>query len=594
MLDGGGLLWVDPPSLTLSFPADGTDVAGVSNSLQGELDSQFDHAAWRSAIEQAFQTWADAIGGQVTVVEDGGQPLGTLGLAQGDPRFGDIRVVAIPLEPGLTAMSVPHSAVVSGTWAGDVIFNSTVDFTNLDDLYSVALHEAGHVFGLDHSTDPASPMFTHGISSNLVPTAGDIARLKSLYGVRVESSGGTSNGGEDDRENEDRSGHGGDNDSLFWAESLAVPPLPDQLARYEVHGSIATADDVDYYRLQPASIEFEGNELLTVTVRSGRLNGAILGVKVYDEDGRLVDTEIVRNDNGVFVAQAEGVEPDEPVYLEVYSAADDVRYETGDYQVVATFAPGPVVLSQHGEIELDGESPVVEWPMHLDETQLAFFVARMDSKDASDGALASVVIYDDQGESVYRTAVGPGETRSAPSVLLDPGDYRVVFDAYLPEGAAGRVKLEFAGDSISLPFGPGLTDPTANPVLPCNQAGADPAYCLPPDVAVTAPIIIWPGTPRPATQPVVSQGPPQSTPDRWYWDTVRATQLVPRHLPQRPADVNNDGRTTPQDILIVVQYLNAAATGQILDAVNWYVDVNNDGSASPIDALLVIRHIAGA
>ena len=592
MLDAGGLLWVDPPSLTLSFPADGTPVAQATNTLHDVLDGQFDRAIWQGAVERAFQTWADAIGGAVTVVEDGGQPLGAPGLAEGDPRFGDIRIVAVPLDPSLTAMSVPQSAVVSGTWAGDVLFNSAVDFTNIDDFYSVALHEAGHVFGLDHSTDPASPMFTHGISANLAPTADDVAKLKSLYGIRGEQEGSSGGSDDHDQESEDAGGSSNRNDSLFFAEALTVPVLPQQLVRYEVSGSISTPDDIDYFVLQPSSIELENNEILTVTVRSATVNGVILDATVYDDQGREVEATVLRNDNGVLVVQAESVEPDERVFIGIRSDGAVDPYRTGDYDLVASYRPGEVKLTEFASMELDEESLRASYPMHVDATQLGFFIAKLEERDVPPGTVASVVVYDDRGTPVYRAGVEPGQSRSAPTILLEPGEYRIDFEVAFPAGETGKATIVFDGDGISLPFGPGLTDPTTSPVLPCNQAGADPAYCLPPDSVVTSPIVIWPGTPKLETTPVTRLVPPVTTPDRWFWDGARAIQNVPRHLPGRPTDVNNDGLTTPRDALVIVKFLEATQRGETIDAINWYVDVNNDGAASPIDLLFVITAIA--
>ena len=59
--------------------------------------------------------------------------------------------------------------------------------------------------GLDHSSDPNSPMFEHGIPSSVTPTADDIADLRELYGVDPGNGGNREQeeSDEDDADNND-------------------------------------------------------------------------------------------------------------------------------------------------------------------------------------------------------------------------------------------------------------------------------------------------------------------------------------------------------------------------------------------------------
>ena len=115
---------------------------------------------------------------------DDGSEFGSTGLMARDPRFGDVRIGSIPLDEGQLATSVSTVKVIDGTWTGDVLFNSNATFASIDEVFAVALHEAGHVFGLDHNDDPGSPMFEHGLPNSLTPTANDIAELHSVFGPR--------------------------------------------------------------------------------------------------------------------------------------------------------------------------------------------------------------------------------------------------------------------------------------------------------------------------------------------------------------------------------------------------------------------------
>src|SRR5262249_3673532 len=123
----------------------------------------------------------------LSVMSDGGQTFGTPGQVQGDARFGDIRLGAVPLSNNVLGVASPYEAA-AGTWAGDVKLNTRYNFgingSGKYDLFTVLLHEAGHVFGFGDSTDPTSVMYEDYTGPRTGLSAGDIASLQGLYGAR--------------------------------------------------------------------------------------------------------------------------------------------------------------------------------------------------------------------------------------------------------------------------------------------------------------------------------------------------------------------------------------------------------------------------
>src|SRR5262249_47920009 len=150
--------WPDARHLTLSFAPDGTAIGPHANQLFQLFNPQFagGSSAWQLEILRALQTWAVNANVNVGIVADGGPAFGGPGGDQGDGRFGDIRVGSFPqgTTSGDLALEEPFD-VSAGTFAGDLILNGTYGFNAQQagsyDLFSVGLHEAGHVFGLDHS-----------------------------------------------------------------------------------------------------------------------------------------------------------------------------------------------------------------------------------------------------------------------------------------------------------------------------------------------------------------------------------------------------------------------------------------------------------
>jgi hypothetical protein len=285
-----GITWPDGAHLTLSFVPDGTQVAGNPSSLFSTFNAIAPTDAWESEILRAFQTWASQTNINVGVVADGGQRLGTSGAVQGDSRFGDIRIAAIPMAAGTLITNTAFQW--SGTsWSGDVVINTAYRFNiggggNKYDIYTAMLNESGNIFGvLDSHTDPSSAVYYqyNGVKTGL--TSGDMSDIHAQYGTRSA----------------DAYDAAGSNDTYGSATNLGVA-----LTGLSLQADVTNNSDIDYYRfsvpvLSPAVVG------LTIKVTTSGLSTLTPTLKVYDANGLLVGSACATDPlNGDLTVQVGG------------------------------------------------------------------------------------------------------------------------------------------------------------------------------------------------------------------------------------------------------------------------------------------------
>jgi hypothetical protein len=331
--------WPDPQHLTLSFAPDGTDVGGSGSTLFSHLGSGTAAANWQLEILRAFQTWAALGNINLSLATDSGDPFGVVGPVQGSTLYGDIRIGARPMADSELAVGTPFDQF--GTWSGEVLFNSNYTFTPAGtggyDLYTVALQEAGHVFGLPNSPDPASAMYTLYQWARAGLSAGDVAALQQLYGVRSP----------------DRFDQTASNDSSRTATPIRFVTDADALRSinptagttpYVVAGDITTTADRDFYRFTVPS----GVTDFFVQFRTSGVSLLQARVSVYDGSGRLVQSVAATDPrSGDLTLHVGGVRAGATYFVRVESATAD-PFGIGSYRLAvgtdareALFPPQP-------------------------------------------------------------------------------------------------------------------------------------------------------------------------------------------------------------------------------------------------------------
>jgi hypothetical protein len=228
-----GIPWPNAEHLTLSFPADGSVAVGQPNQLNAILNAETNQGPWHQEMMRALQTWSAAADINIGLVSDGGQPLNAAGPPQGNPNFGDIRIAGAKLDPSLVASSSPFNPT-AGTESGNVIFNTAMPFGIGSgpsyDIFTIMLHEAGHVFGLADNNDPGSVMYGNYQGVWAAPGSSDLIALQALYGPRPSD--------------------GGSNDTLASATGLKAKQHSGGLTFAAFNGDISTPTDVDWYQLK--------------------------------------------------------------------------------------------------------------------------------------------------------------------------------------------------------------------------------------------------------------------------------------------------------------------------------------------------------
>ena len=374
MLHGSGLSWTDTSQLTLSFAPDGTDIAGEPSELHKTFDTVARRAEWTEAVLHAFQVWAQPTTANIGVVNekymatpiaeplpidaqpvdpvavdnaDGevmalrkGFPFGSPGPRTQDPRFGDIRIGARPLSENVKAIAISNDTLISGTWSGDIVFNSNADFDGVDEIFALALHEAGHVFGLDHNGNENSPMFEHGTPKVIRPTGEDRAEMRERHGIRVR----------------DQYDLGVGNDTIDLATVIEIPATNSFIGGSipaVLFGSMHAGNDVDYYRF-PRLGNYSGDVKIQLKTRGISLLSPKISIVTANGD-EIVSRSSTNPRGGNLSVGLERIQDEaNELFIRVESAREPRSpFSVGDYSLAVTFSGRNVISDADVNAVLD-------------------------------------------------------------------------------------------------------------------------------------------------------------------------------------------------------------------------------------------------
>ncbi|MEO1537115.1 MAG: matrixin family metalloprotease [Pseudomonadota bacterium] len=160
--------WGEPtfgtPSGTVTWSS---DLAGNLALNNGATDDSID-----DTLNEALEAWENVAA--VDFVRDDENPMFTFGAAEIDIQFAGVAIFG-PDEPGLNTLE-----------SGEIFFNSQYLWSdnggvNSTDFYAVALHEIGHMIGLDHPDDPTQIM--NAVIQVDELGDGDIQGAQFIYGT---------------------------------------------------------------------------------------------------------------------------------------------------------------------------------------------------------------------------------------------------------------------------------------------------------------------------------------------------------------------------------------------------------------------------
>jgi hypothetical protein len=311
-----GYTWANP-NVSVSYMPDGTlDSSGSPSNLFAVYNAAYPQATWQREIARALQVWANVSNLNFHFVSDDGSPEGTAGLAQGDPRFGDIRIGGVNMGSGILGVGWNP---INTTTGGDVELNTNggaFPIGSIPDLASVTMHEVGHGIGFNHTLVNPAVMEGGLWGTYPGPYADDIAGVQAMYGARKPDA------------YEGTSGNG----------TLATAaPLTLSYGGVAFNADITNMGEADFFKVTaPAGTD----GTLTVSVDASTISLLDPKVSVFNSSGALLGTASASTYQGTATVNLTGLVAGQTYYLEASGATTDA-FGMGAYKLTAQFGGVP-------------------------------------------------------------------------------------------------------------------------------------------------------------------------------------------------------------------------------------------------------------
>ncbi len=242
------------------------------------------------------------------------------------------------------------------------------------------------------------------------------------------------------------------NDTFGTATALESAPGFPQYSHYRVTASNSDGADLDYYKFRAPSAANGQTLVLTATVRAVDPNGAAQRIELFDSRQNRIPSTILTNGNGSYTIQAAGLTSNTDYYVRIG------RGNAGNYRLDLGFGQKITPVTTFANGTVDGRG-AISTTLYIAETQVFGFV--LDATGPVSGIPVIFSIFDSMGNQVFSMTGATGDTFSAVTGFLPPGEYRARIAA---NGATTPIRFRLSGSSVTDPIGPQMSDSASAPL----------------------------------------------------------------------------------------------------------------------------------